>query len=516
MAIALVGRGSFAWLLAHEAKLAWRAWWSAGKMGPWARLGVYGLIAAVALGGGFAVATLLGALSPSPQAEPVSVLLASMALALVATLMLSQALLASTEIIYARGDLDLLFASPISPWTVLMARACGIAMNVAALYLALALAVMLWTPLTGAMGWAVMIPAILAIALLMTAIGLALAKGLFAWIGPKNTRVAAQILAALIGASLFLATQATNFMPRAERQEYWRRMAEDILAARIDLTNPIWLPGRALLGDLSALALVGTAAIVGFGLCAWWFSRGFVQDAAAAAAMGAKPKASSQKTNPFGGGGPILATMRKEMRLLRRDPLLLSQVGLQIVYLLPMLFLVWTTAGRGGQDAMLMNALLVSAFVLLGATLGSSLAWITASAEDAPDLIAAAPVRKERIELAKLISAVAPVGAVMLIPAAALALTSWVHAAVVVFGSIAAATTAAQISIWHQQPGNRKDFRRKRNTSWTAAFGQAFVAVAWGGAATLAISPFAALAFIPVLIAVGLTLALQDSKPKTV
>jgi ABC-2 type transport system permease protein len=507
------GRGGFFWLLAFEIKLAWRAWWSAGKMGLWARIGLFGLVGVVGLAVGFVLADVLANVAPSPSPAPTGVLIVSALMALVAALMISQALLASTEIVYSRGDLDLLFSSPVSPWTVMMVRACGIAMNVALVYLALVGAVLIWTPLTGASGWLVVAPAVLALALWASAIGLFLARLLLGWLGPRSTRVVAQILAALIGASLFLATQSVNFLPRAEREAYWRDFAQRFINTPVADTDPIWLPARAALGDHAALIGFFGLGLLTFLAAAFWFSRSFVGDAAAAASMGGTRKKRAARHTRLR-GGLIGNVVRKEWRLLRRDPLLLSQVGLQIVYLLPMMFVVWGAAARGGGEAALTNSLLGGAFVLLAATLSSSLIWITASAEDAPDLISAAPVARDRVELGKLIAATGPVIVLMTIPAAAIGLQSVAHAGYVMLGAIAAAVSAGLIGIWHQQPANRKEFRKQRSTSWVAGLGQGFVAMCWSGAAGLALAGLEPLSLIPALIAIGLTLALQDSRPK--
>jgi ABC-2 type transport system permease protein len=506
------GRGGFFWLLAFETKLAWRGFWSSGKMGPWTRLAVFAAIAVGAGALGFGGAVLLAELSPSPSPTPIGVLMFTLAIGLTATLMVSQALLASVELVYTRGDLDLLFSSPLHPWTVMMARATAIVVNVATVYLLLAGAVLIWTPLTGAAGWWVVAPSILALALLSTGVGLLLARGLFAWIGPRNTRVAAQILAALIGASIFLVTQSVNFLPRSERDAYWRAMAEQLLAAEVDVAHPIWLPARAALGDGPALALFFGAGLMMFLLAAFWFSRSFVADAAAVSAMGARKRPAPARLSME--AGATAAIVRKEWRLLRRDPLLLSQIGLQIVYLLPLIFLIWSAAGRGAAEAGWLNAALGGGFVLFASSLAGSLTWITASAEEAPDLLAAAPLAKPRIETGKLIAASTPAIAVMLIPAIAIGVTEPVDAVYVILACAGAAISASLVGIWHQVPASRKDFRKQRSTSWVVGLGQTFVAMSWSGAAGLAIAGLEALTFIPIVIAIGVTLALQDSKPK--
>ena len=89
-----------------------------------------------------------------------------------------------------------------------------------------------------------------------------------------------------------------------------------------------------------------------FPLGVFVFSRSFVADAAAASAMGRRKRVADARVATVR-GGVMRSVVRKEMRLLERDPLLLSQIGLQLVYLLPLGFILlrpdgWHTADRSG------------------------------------------------------------------------------------------------------------------------------------------------------------------------
>ena len=83
------------------------------------------------------------------------------------------------------------------------------------------------------------------------------------------------------------------------------------------------------------LALV--AALFPFGV--YIFSRSYVSDAAAASAMGRKKRTSDVRVAEVR-GGLMQTIIRKELRLISRDPLLLSQIGLQLLYLLPLGFIL--------------------------------------------------------------------------------------------------------------------------------------------------------------------------------
>ena len=88
---------------------------------------------------------------------------------------------------------------------------------------------------------------------------------------------------------------------------------------------------------------------------------------------------------------------RKEWVLLLRDPWLASQSLMQLLYLIPPAIFLWRSYGET------QGALIVLAPVLTMAAgqLGGGLAWLAVSGEDAPDLIASAPITERRMILAK-------------------------------------------------------------------------------------------------------------------
>jgi ABC-2 type transport system permease protein len=96
----------------------------------------------------------------------------------------------------------------------------------------------------------------------------------------------------------------------------------------------------------------------------------------------------------------------------------------------------------------------------------ASLAWITISAEDSPDLLAAAPASIATIRQGKIAAAIAPV-AVIVGPVliALLAFSPWV-AVVGAVGCAAQMAMGAFLNIWWQRPGKRAEFRRRRQASW--------------------------------------------------
>src|SRR5208337_1063650 len=149
------------------------------------------------------------------------------------------------------------------------------------------------------------------------------------------------------------------------------------------LDSMVWWPARAILGDAGALAVIAGASLVLLGGAIMLFSQRFGDHAIAAA--GVAPAAARQR--PRGGFRRVSsaqALRRKEWALLRRDPWLVSQTLMQILYLLPPAFLLWRSFESGSTNVVL----LVPVLVMAAGQFAGGLAWLAISGEDAPDLIA--------------------------------------------------------------------------------------------------------------------------------
>lgn len=499
--------GGFLFLLGHEIRLAFRTRHDAQRG---ARLAMLAFLGLVIFGIGWLAASALSKFEPS--LTPPVLIAATAGIAFVATLMLGHALIAATDAVYTRGDLDLLLSSPFSPWTVMTVRALGVAVQVATTYVVMISGLFISLAIMGAWKWLAIGPALIGLALLATGGGLFAAMLLFATIGPRATRVAAQVIGAFVGASIFLGFQSQHFLRRDERADAANAIFERALGVDIPADSLLFLPARAFLGDTQALLAWTVAAALLFAVAAYWFSRRFTADAAAILALGPKRRAFSARARAFR-GGVMASIVRKEWRLISRDPVLLSQILLQLIYMLPLVFIIFRSSGGGGLDAG-MYGLMGGAIAAISASLAASLIWITVSAEDAPDLVTAAPVDRRAIERGKLIAAVAPVLALAALGAAGLGRIDTMAGVWTILGATTASFSAGLVGVWHQEPGARKDFRRRPRPSWTAQLGQAFVTMSWAGATGLAASGLAALAIIPAVIALGVLLALGESRRK--
>ncbi len=500
----LMAPGSSLWLLAHEMRLYWRNF-RAGRAGRGAR-GMIGLVivAAMLLGGG--VLAALGLHDVDIPIHPISISLAALATVLVFTLMLSQTLSASSEALYDRGDLDLLFSSPIRPAKVLFVRSLGVAGGVVTIFLLIVTPLLLPSVIWGHPGWIGVFGVLGALALSSTAAGLVLAMALFALIGPRRTRTVAQVMAALVGAAFFLVSQTRTILGAQKSSSLFAEIARQAQEGRLRPAPIVALPLQAMLGEpLPLLALLAGSTLL-FWLAASALGRRF-SDAAAATQgkTAAKPAREGRARRAFS-AGPFLATLRKELLLIGRDAALLSQVLLRVLYLVPTALVLSRNAAHGTGAALAGGAGVVA---FLAGQVAGSLAWITLSAEEAPDLLAVSPARIRTLRRAKLAAAFAPVALFLVLPVAALTWFAPAAGAWTALGAALAAWSSGLINIWHQRPGKRSEFKRRGGASWMATIAEMLVSALLAGATGLAVAGLPLWALIPLGLAGAALLSLR-------
>jgi ABC-2 type transport system permease protein len=154
----------------------------------------------------------------------------------------------------------------------------------------------------------------------------------------------------------------------------------------------------------------------------------------------------------------------KEARLLRRDPQLAFTIVLRLIYLVPIALPAFTH-GRGPP---LLPAL-AFAGVLIAGQMAGSLAWLTVSGEDSPDLIAVAPVEKRSAERAKLAAALLIAAPFALVLPIAIALVNLRAALIVLMMTAACALAAGLVELKFQRPGPRRSFGNRRQGSFLVA-----------------------------------------------
>ena len=120
----------------------------------------------------------------------------------------------------------------------------------------------------------------------------------------------------------------------------------------------------------------------------------------------------------FRGGSRQQALRRKEFLLLGRDPWLMSQTLMQLLYLVPPALFLW----RSFSDSSTAIVLITPVIVMAAGQLAGGLAWLTISGEDAADLVATAPLSPSSMIRAKIEVVLIAIGVIFAPLVAALAL----------------------------------------------------------------------------------------------
>jgi ABC-2 type transport system permease protein len=259
-------------------------------------------------------------------------------------------------------------------------------------------------------------------------------------------------------------------------------LESDTLVALVPETDSLlWLPARAALGDLTALAVVlgGSLALLGFAILI--FSARFGDHAIAASSVTATGVRQASRSG-FRGRSPARVLRQKEWTLLLRDPWLVSQTLMQLLYLLPPALLLWRSYGQGTGALVV----LVPVLVMAAGQLAGGLAWLAISGEDAPDLVATAPVLAQHVVRAKVEAVLGGIAIAFAPFIAALALLSVPHALIAALGILMAAAAATGIQFWFRKQATRRYFRHRQTASRFATFAEAFSSISWAATAALA------------------------------
>ena len=475
--------GTILWFAHHEGRLAWRDWlWLMSGRRRSVRRAALGLIAIALFLHGFAFLVLhrYPDLSRPPDQRMLIVLTGI--LALYGSLMVSQAMERVTRAFYGRADLDLILSSPVTAWRLFAVRIGAIVVTIAAMSLALAAPFINIVSWFGGLRWLAAYGVIAALAMVAVAVAVILTVGLFRTIGPKRTRLCAQIIAAVIGASFAIGVQFAAILSYGTPSRVVLLQSEALTRFVPDSGNILWWPARAILGDLPALAVVFGISAVMLTATISIFTPRFGQLALATGGVSQNSTRQGNRSCRFRRTSPIRALRRKEWTLLRRDPWLVSQTLMQLLYLLPPAFLLWRSFYNGSGSF----ALLVPVLIIAAGQLAGSLAWLAISGEDAPDLIASAPVTTARAIRAKT-EAVMGVIAIIFGPfVVALLVLAPVSALITVLGVAGAAASATAIQFWFRAQAKRSQLRRRHTSSLIATFAEALSSFSWAGVGALA------------------------------
>jgi ABC-2 type transport system permease protein len=480
----VIGPTTSLWFARHEFRLGWREWRSMMTAGDRRNIAyvVAGLLIFAAVMHLPAYSVVVSFADTETVPDRPTLIVVTTTLLLYGSLITSQALESVTRAFYQRSDLDLILAAPISQRRFFSVRIGTIAAMMAMVALLMAAPVIDALAFVHGAKWLAGFGVVATAGLVATAIGVAITIALFRLIGPRRTRLASQIIAAAIGAAFVIGLQAMAILHYGTLAQPSSLATSFLGAFAPEADSPVWWPARAIMGDFRALAgvvMVGIAVLAGTMAI---FSGRFGEDALAAAS--ATSAGRQRKRTAFRQASPRVTLRRKEWALLRRDPWLASQTLTQLFYLVPPALLLSRNLGNSGSSIVV----IIFAMVAVAGQLGGGLAWLAISGEDAPDLVATAPIRPSLVLRAKI---EAVMGAIALIFApfvAAIAILSPADALVVAGGAAIAALSSVRIQLWFRAQAKRSNFRRRYTSSRLATFAEGFASFSWAGTAGLAAS----------------------------
>ncbi|WP_136660394.1 permease [Nitratireductor sp. XY-223] len=490
---------SFAWFARHEIGLFWRDWTALVLRGkPHRRifvgLAIAGFIIGMHVVAWFTVTDTVDLAATDPRA--VFIFVSGCALVSL-SLMVSQSLEMVTRAFYARADLDLILTSPAPSARIFIVRFCAVALM--SVVMSAALAAPFFNVMAFLEGpvWLLSYFALLSMSAIATAIAIVVAVALFATVGPRRTRVIAQIIAAVIGAGFAIAMQLVAIVYFGNVSRLSVLTSPELTGSLPPVASPLWIPARALLGDISAVLAF---CIAGFGILALSiaaFSSRFATLALSTVGVSEQSAANSARPARFRAGTVRRTLRRKELVLLARDPWLLSQTLMQMLYLLVPAFLLWRNYGTDIGAVIVV----VPVVVMASGQLAGGLAWLTLCGEDAPDLVQSAPMSPHIALQAKIEAVLIAVGLAVSPIVAFLGLVDLRAAAITAGCMVLSASAATAMQVWFRAQARRSHFRHRHASSKIATLAEAFSSICWAGtAAFLALGNW--LAAIPAAMAI--------------
>jgi ABC-2 type transport system permease protein len=493
------------WLARHEFRLGWRDIVHVLTAGRRSRLRTAAAVLVV-----FVVAMhLIARAMMAPYAallgaaDKATLVAVTGTLALWGSLLLSQAMESVTRVFYARSDLDLLMSAPVAPRRLFSVRIAQIAVSVTAMAMLLASPFIDVLAYEGGARWLMAYGVVAALGMMATAVAVALTALLFRALGAKRTRLIAQIVAAVIGAGFVIGLQTAAILTYGKLSRFAPLQSHWLIAHAPPPDSVLYCPARAALGDAGALVAV---LVVGFALLVAIIAAfaGRFGGYALAAAGVSHAVVRQRGRRAFRGGSAQAMLRRKEWVLLRRDPWLMSQTLMQILYLLPPALLLWRDFHQGVDGFVV----IVPVLTMAAGQLGGGLAWLSISGEDAPDLVATGPLTARQVLRAKIEAVMGAVALVFAPFVAAIALPSPRAALVAASGVVIAAGAATAIQLCFRTQAKRSQFRRRQVSSRLATFAEAFSSIAWAAAAGMALvgTP---VALAPALVAVAILIGVR-------
>ena len=380
-----------------------------------------------------------------------------------ASWMLAQSLLSVTRSLYVRGDLDLMLSSPMPARKVVAARMASLAVENFGSSAFFVLPVVHALALQGHPQWLGIYPLLVSLALMAAAFGLTASLLLFRLIGARRARSVAQVIAMLIGAAVALGIQLVAVVPKEMRASVLERLEIEGLGDAAWSSHPLGLFVGAVRGELPPILLLVAAGLLAVALAVKLLGPVFMASVLRSAGTDLTPRAlpaAAARAVDFT-ADPTTAIRAKELRLLLRDPWIIGQLFLQVVYTLPVALILW----RSGIGQAIPAVAVTPSLVIIAAQISGSLAWIAISGEDAPEFMATAPVARRAVEWRKLEVIARVVGSILLVPLALLAWSSPLAGVIALVSCALAGASCALVNLWHPTDGRRRSFMRRHAQS---------------------------------------------------
>jgi ABC-2 type transport system permease protein len=427
------------------------------------------------------------------------------------TVMLSQALESVTRAYYSRSDLDLILSSPASSRTLFAVRTGITAVTTLILACLLASPIVDVLVLHDGAHWLMAYLALAALSALSTAIAVLITIALFRIAGPRRTRLIAQIIAAIIGAGFVIGIQAIAILHFGNMSSRFALFSDpQFVASMPDIASWLWAPAKAVLGDWASLTAIAAIGFAALGATIAFAASGFGRQAIAATSVGQQRTAQRHGEVNYRPRSVKQQLRVKEWKLLARDPWLLSQTLMQILYLLPPALYLWISYGQSAGT----YVVVIPVLVMATGQLSGGLSWLAISGEDAHDLVVTAPVAAAAVLQAK-IEAVATAVLVVLTPIIILMMfASFELAATTAVFAALSSGSATAIQLWFRVPMRRSMFRRRQVASRVSTIAEALASIFWAGTAVLVAGDQYWIALLPGVLAIVTLFVAWSLSPK--
>ncbi len=399
--------GSLPWLLWHELQIWWRE-----LRGKWFIL-ISVLLFGLLLAGLMTVwvvafasqATVREALVLHPIPAPLfwgAVVLWIIGFFYAFTMAMGQSVVA----LFDRGDLDLLISSPVSSKVIFASRLLGVALEVFLGFCLFVVPTSLLLATTGLWQLLGIYPALVGIVLTATSLAMLLTVGLVGRLGARRARSVAQILTLCLSGVFFLGLQLPNMLRGTSFSgESGLYLLEQLFGDRSPLNSQSWLwfPVKAVFLDLPAVILT---LLLSGGLV--WLTvetlhRSFLSGTQQSLTV--KRSRLPVRDTQFSSSFPK-TVLQKEWRIILRNPYLISQTFLSVLFLIPLLVIV--LRNDSGRAIANFSTLIAVSSSLVGGSLVSGLTILVLSGEEAPDLLKSSPAKGMALRRLKLLAVLLP------------------------------------------------------------------------------------------------------------